>query len=298
MEFRKYLHVERVGTSETEGIELGKCFVFPKLDGTAGSVFLKDSQVIATSRNRVLDFENDNNGFCKFISEQENIKDFLIKNDNIILYGEWLVPHSLKTYREDAWREFYVYDVFDCLTGEYVNYDEYKKVLDEGQIKYVPALSVIINGNEEKFRHECQNNTFLIKGNSGVGEGIVIKNYSFKNKFGNVVWAKMITKTFKEKHEKAMGATVKVFKEHLEAKIVDKYVTQHLVEKNIAKIKNEEGGWSSKYIPRLLNSVYYDLIKEEMWDIVKTNKNPTIDFKRLFSFTVGRVKILATEMFC
>lgn len=32
MEFEKYQHVERFGTTETEVIENGTCYVFPKID--------------------------------------------------------------------------------------------------------------------------------------------------------------------------------------------------------------------------------------------------------------------------
>jgi hypothetical protein len=34
MEFRKYQHVERYGSPEVEGVELGECCIFPKLEGT------------------------------------------------------------------------------------------------------------------------------------------------------------------------------------------------------------------------------------------------------------------------
>jgi hypothetical protein len=37
MEFRKYQHIERFGTTEVKNIELGKVYVFPKIDGTNGS---------------------------------------------------------------------------------------------------------------------------------------------------------------------------------------------------------------------------------------------------------------------
>ena len=32
--FSKYQHVERLGTTETNGIEMGMCYIFPKIDGT------------------------------------------------------------------------------------------------------------------------------------------------------------------------------------------------------------------------------------------------------------------------
>lgn len=40
MEFRKYQHVERFGTVETENIQVGVCYIFPKIDGTNSSVWL------------------------------------------------------------------------------------------------------------------------------------------------------------------------------------------------------------------------------------------------------------------
>ena len=78
----------------------------------------------------------------------------------------------------------------------------------------------------------------------GVGEGIVIKNYDFENKFGHTIWAKLITNQFKEKHVKEMGACHKKFKAMTEQKIIDKYVDKHLVDKIYAKIVNECEGWN------------------------------------------------------
>ena len=56
-------------------------------------------------------------------------------------------------------------------------------------------------------------------------------------------------------------------------------------------------GWNSKYIPRLLMTVFYDLVNEETWNIVKEFKQPTIDFKRLYGLTVLRTKELKPEVF-
>ena len=39
MDFVKYQHVERLGVDEVDGIELGVCHVFPKIDGTNSSVW-------------------------------------------------------------------------------------------------------------------------------------------------------------------------------------------------------------------------------------------------------------------
>lgn len=51
--FKKYMHLERFGNDEVLGIELGECYVFPKLDGTNASLWVgEDGSVQAGSRNR------------------------------------------------------------------------------------------------------------------------------------------------------------------------------------------------------------------------------------------------------
>ena len=145
---------------------------------------------------------------------------------------------------------------------------------------------------------ELNNNFFLIEDGKGVGEGIVVKNYSYTNKFGRTCWAKIVTNAFKEKNSKEMGATVKKFGDMVEDKIVEQFLTPEIVDKVYAKIVNECEGWNSKYIPRLLNTVFHDLIKEEIWDIVKQHKNPNINFKTLNSLCIMKTKEFKPEVFC
>lgn len=64
-----------------------------------------------------------------------------------------------------------------------------------------------------------------------------------------------------------------------------------------AKIVNETGGWSSKMIPRLLSVVYHELICEEMWNILKAFKNPTVNLKVLNNLTINRIKQVKPEIF-
>ena len=213
MEFKKYQHVERFGNSEVEGIELGICYVFPKIDGTNASVWLNDNgELRAGSRNRELTFEKDNAGFYNTISNDERILGYLKKHPTHRLFGEWLVPHSLKTYKDDAWRKFYIFDVCvdsDNETGlEYIPYDIYQPLLEEFNLDYLAPIKIIKNGDYESFIRCLDQNIFLIKDGCGVGEGIVIKNYNFYNKYGRQTWAKIVTSEFKEKHHKVMGAPI------------------------------------------------------------------------------------------
>lgn len=141
-----------------------------------------------------------------------------------------------------------------------------------------------------------KNNYYLVKDGCGCGEGIVIKNYDFKNKFGRMTWAKLIRNEFKTSHSRK-ETTIKKTKNSVEQEICDKYVTDHLVEKVYAKIVNEMEVWKSEYIQRLMATVYYDLINEEMWMILLKFRNSVIDFKRLNALVIQKIKEIKSDLF-
>lgn len=301
MDFRKYQHIERFGTDEVDGIEFGKCFIFYKIDGTNSSVWLDNKgNLKAGSRNRELTLENDNAGFYNTIINNINIKSYMSKHPTHRLFGEWLVPHSLKTYRRDAWRKFYIFDV--CIDNEdgleYIPYDIYKPMLEEFSLNYIPPLAIINNPTYESLI-KCLEKTgqFLIEDGKGNGEGIVIKNYDFYNKFKRQTWAKIVANEFKEKHHKEMGCPEFSAEQMIEEKIVDKYCTDAFIEKEHYKIINEQQGWQSKYIPMLLGRVFSELIKEESWNIVKEFKYPKINYKTLNALVIQKVKQVKREIF-
>jgi len=295
MAFQKYMHLERFGTNEVDGIEYGTTWVFPKLDGTNGQVWL-DGVVCTGSRNRVLSHDSDNAGFHAWASACPKVAAYLAEHPNHTLYGEWLVPHSLKTYRDDAWRRFYVFDVLDQSTGAFIHYENYKDGLSRHGLDYLAPIATVKNGSLDHYLKCLDRNVFMIKDGEGVGEGIVIKNYEWQNKYGRVTWAKLITNAFKEEHHKAMGAP-EVGGMVLEETIINEFVTQHLVDKVHAKIVVANDGWNSKLIGQLLGVVWHDLINEEIWEILKRHKNPKIDFAVMNRFTIMKVKEIRKDLF-
>lgn len=297
-EFIKYQHIERLGNDAVDGIENGKCYIFPKIDGTNSSMWLKGWVYNTTiplfgygSRNRELSLEKDNHGFMAWGKsyDSHNHRNFLKDHPSLRLFGEWLVPHSLKTYRGDSWRRFYVFDVYDNATGLPVNYDKYKCQLDKYGIDYIPPLDIMVNPTHEDITSLTKNNTYLIRNDEGNGEGVVVKNYDFVNRWGRVIWAKVVTSEFKDRNRKEFGMKV-ADKRVIEQKIVDKFVTAALCEKEYSKVVTEVGHWQSSNIPRLLSVVYHCLIEEEMWNILKKHKNSKIDFKRLQQLTQIKTK--------
>jgi len=302
MEFRKYQHIERFGTDEVDGIEFGKCYIFYKIDGTNGSVWLdNEGNLKAGSRNRELSLDNDNAGFYNSIINNINIVNYIKSHPTHRLFGEWLVPHSLKTYREDAWRKFYIFDV--CIDKEaegleYIPYEIYKPMLEEFSLDYIPPL-VIINNPTYESLIKCLEKTgqFLIKDGEGTGEGIVVKNYDFYNKYKRQTWSKIVANEFKEKHAKEMGSPEIKTEKMIEETIADEFCTETFIEKEFAKIVNEQNGWQSKYIPMLLGRVFSELIKEETWNIVKKYKYPKINYKTLNALVIQKVKTVKREIF-
>ena len=296
MEFEKYPHLERFGADEVDGINVGDVHVFPKIDGTNASVWFHPEGMRCGSRNRLLSIHDDNAGFMNWALAQENLGSFLSAHPHLRLFGEWLVPHSLKTYREDAWRKFYAFDVLDHQTGEFMHYDTYSELLKGYNIDFIPCMATGRNPTYEVLSGWRDRNTFLIENGQGVGEGVVIKQYGWRNRFGRTTWAKMITNTFKDEHVKEMGGAV-IDTRLVEEEIADEFLTKHMVEKIVAKIRVEQEAFNARDIPRLLQTAYHDLVTEELWAAVKKHKNPKIDFKTLNHCTIARVKTLLPELF-
>jgi hypothetical protein len=311
MNFRKYQHVVKLSDPEAEGLLLGTVFVFPKIDGTNGSVWLgDDGEIKAGSRNRELSLENDNQGFYQHIlSNKEPFVKFFNDYPNYTLFGEFLIPHTLKTYKENAWRHFYVFDIMDG-NGQYVPYGAHMtqvvNFLNNARygFRWIPATYVLENPDIDSIHHCLQQNTYLIQDNQGIGEGIVIKNYDFCNKYDRIQWAKMVTNDFKEKHCKETGPIKMASKISLEQDFIDKKLTNSMIDKVHANITNSIDNrgeyfiWNSKLIPRLLETVYHDLVNEETYNFLKTIKgDKTIDFNRLRQLCYQRIKEYKSDLF-
>ena len=293
MKFEKYQHIERFGTDEVDGIECGECYVFPKIDGTNSSLWVDDGEIKAGSRNRELSLDKDNAGFLEAIKDDGRVKAFFAEYPTLRLFGEWLVPHTLKTYRSDAWRRFYVFDVMD---GEkYLHYNQYKLTLEKHGLEFIPPICIVNNGTDETFIKALEKNTYLIQDGSGVGEGVVVKRYDYINKFGRQTWAKIVTSEFRERHTKTMGAPILEGELTAERRYIDDFCTEALIEKEYAKIALE--GWRSEKIPQLLGVCFNALVTECVWEAVKRYKYPKIDYKLLSRLCTERVKRVKADLF-
>lgn len=309
--FIKYQHIEKWGTDEVEGIEFGTVHIQPKIDGTNGVIWKENGEIKFGSRRKEISEADDNQGFCKTILNDhvlyDRLKEFFASNPFLRLYGEFLIPHSLRTYRKDTWNKFYIFDVGKTILTDdedfvlYISYDVYKPILEDFGLEYIPVIATVENGSYDQFIRLLDLNNYLIEDGKGTGEGLVLKRYEYRNKYGRQTWAKIVKSEFKEIHAKTMGGIKVLGEKVIEKEATEKFLTAEVIEKIYQKIiiDNAIGVavWNSKFIPRLLDTVYYEFVTEEIWHIVKEFKGPMINFGTLKHYVINKIKEVKPELF-
>ena len=297
MQYKSYQHIEKLGNKEVEGILKGKCSIQPKIDGTNGVVWLGDDGIIhAGSRRRDLTLDNDNAGFYNTVIKDDNIRKYLLDHKDHYLYGEWLVPHTIRYYHPESWKHFYVFDIFSYDRG-YIPYDEYSKELDKYGISYIPEIISIDNPTMEDLTKYLKETKYLIPEDK-MSEGIIIKNYEYRNQYGRCTYAKIVAEEFfntksilRMKNHEAKDKTS-------EKDIVTTMLSEPLIRKEFAKIKLAYPDIRrQELIGRTLNTIFHVFIHEELLDYIE-KKKPLINFYYLKKECDERVKeVLRSELF-
>lgn len=268
--FKKYPKIHRLGKEETEGILDGLVTVTEKVDGASTSCWLEDGVLKLASRNQ--EITEGFNGFIEYAKNHEGINKYLSEYPNHRLYGEWLIKHSI-SYKETAYKQFYLFDIL--VDDKFVDQVDVALVAKYYNINYPQVFGTFQNPTEEKLME------FVGKTNLGdKGEGIVLKNIDFTNKFGDMCYAKIVTQEFKEANALIFGGNNKHSETYWEFFVVNKYCTLARVQKIMNKIQPEiDQRLDLKHIPRVINTCYHDLITEEAWEI--SQKVVSLDFKKL-----------------
>lgn len=296
MNFKAYQHIEKLGSTEVERILSGTCYLSYKIDGTNGLIYLSDDlkNLKFGSRKRELTKEEDNANFLNNITANQELYNdlfnYLTKHPTYIIYGEWLVPHTIKKYKEDAWKKFYIFDIYDTENDKYINYDIYSDELNKYKnINYIPLIAKLENPTVDDIKALLnKTGSYLIT--DGLGEGIVIKNYEFINKYGRTTWAKILTEDFtnNKKHSRINNSEEKLEYE-MEHKIISLLTLEH-IHKEYNKLIESKGDWSSNYIFELLNRVFMEFIHDNIDIIINKFHNPTINFRVLKQLSDNKVK--------
>ena len=287
----RYMHVERLDPDnvEVQGLLDGKVYIQPKIDGSNASVWMRDGKLCFGKRSQEMGAGDDNRGVKAKYQNDPRYLDFFNEHPDVILYGEWLVKHTISTYLADAWNKLYIFDV--CKEDEegniieWIPYETYSGWLDKYGIDYVPVIATLENPSIEEVAAYTEQNHFLLPPGQ-IGEGIVVKRYGYVNPYGRVTWGKVVRTVFKAKAR----AKYKGNDDSIESKILEDLFTPEFVQKEYEKIKQMPDIDSKSIIPRTVQSIPYIFITEEIGLILKKYKRPTIDFNTLTRLCIERTK--------
>lgn len=299
--FSKYVHVERYGRDEVAGILDGVVYVQPKIDGTNASVWCdpETGELCAGSRNRRITPEKDNAGFAAYVLNSDDpvaktLRDYCSKNPGLIVYGEWLgdptndskMVGSLRKYISKG---FFAFDVREMPrndeTGRNLGYVHPRDVRysDLAQLlgsHFVPS-TVLDHPTIEQVTELAEGNHFNLP-DDVVGEGVVIKNYDYRDAYGNMQMAKVVLDEWRERQRKNRQMASP---RGVETMFCDEVVTGAFLDKCRSKVADKFGvdfdSKDKRHMGMFMSLIVTDAISEDTYDFVKRNKFPTIDFGQL-----------------
>lgn len=287
MQFKKYPKIHRLGKDEVDGILVGQCYIQEKIDGANTSIWVGDGgELRFGSRNNDVT-KADFRGFPKYVHNHEGIKQLLMENPEYRLYGEWCVKHTI-SYKATSYDKFYLFDIE--FGDKRLTLDEVYSIANNHNIETPQLFGLIENPSLDDIKQ------FVGKSNLGaIGEGVVIKNFDFINNFGDMTYAKVVTEKFKEDNAITFGGNNKHSDSYWETYIMNKYVTLARVEKIIKKLSPEiNESLDMKHIPRIIGTVYHDMVTEEIWEIQKKAQN--INFKVLQRLCYKKAKQIYVDI--
>lgn len=274
----EYTHIKHIGSDEIKELLTVSdlAVVETKVDGAqARTVYDKESNnLIFGSRKQELTTNTKN---WIFIDAMK--KAFLEHPDafvpNIQYCSESLQPHTIK-YKNIP--PTIGYDCIDLTTGEYLPWRESKKRFEDIGIPFIHVYT-------EKPANELSIEELMSYVNTPIyhdsnEEGVVVKIYSRKNRFGRVLFGKIVTDEFKEQNRKVFGEHDSVPKTPIESEILisNEYMTTARFNKAIHLFKAVGTPINMQLMPTLFKYVVDDILSEHILDISKTYES--ITFKR------------------
>lgn len=301
--YKSFIHVERLDETKIDVANFlnGTVYCFSKLDGTNAVVWADtEGNIHCGSRKREISLDHDNADFMLFMTTDkstEKLRNFLIENPNLIVYGEWLngwdgrkQAGTIKQYLDPG---FWIIGVFDIDAGNYLYYDIYAMLLDGVYDKIDRPIVIFTNPTKNDIVNLLSDNHFNLPTDTS-GEGVVCWNYDFRDKWGHFQVAKIVAQEYLEHKGTSQKMRTPQVREGLEHDIAVAFISSADCEKCKQKImvanNLEEWENTGKYIGMFLNMLFTDLIVEEMLSIIRRFKTPVIDFAVLKNecFIIGR----------
>lgn len=270
---KKYVDIERLKDKYASAFSNGEHIVVQeKLDGANASIRCdEEGNVICFSRRNELTPFNTLQGFYEYVQAWDKAGIVNTLGTRYILFGEWLVKHTIR-YPEDRMKQFYVFDVWDTETEEYLPWERTKVFAEALGFKTVPLF---FDGEFTTWE-----DVYAFVGKTEMdaepsGEGIVVKSQDrLDNKSSRTPeYVKIVAKEFSEVHkskehkeidtealaarEAAKALAMTIVTERRIVKAIEK-----MIEDDIIPVDWDEHnlGVIAKNLPR---AIYNDCVKEE-----------------------------------
>ena len=273
MQQKKYIDIERLKPNYCDGFHVGdQITIQEKVDGANFSIrYDSETDTIkAFSRKRELDLSNNLRGAWEWSQKLDKDKIKQVLGDNLILFMEWLVSHSVP-YPQERYNNAYCYDIYDTVTNKWLSQSIVKEKVAELNLIYIP---VFYEGEFISWEHI---KSFVGRTDLGgdFGEGIVVKNMTNLNSDNLKLpfYVKIVCEKFCETkgHKQEKPVDMEVVQEREEAKaLVATVVTKARVAKLIHKMVDDgiiPENWDNHDMPTIAKNlgrnVYEDCVKEE-----------------------------------
>lgn len=280
---KKYLDIERCKQKYAETFNVGEDIVIQeKIDGSNASIrYDEESGTLkAFSRRLELSVDNTLNGFWDYV-QTLNLDTFKeILGSRYIVFGEWMgAKHAIK-YPENVYGKFWMFDVWDTQTEQYLPYKEtrsfYDKLIacgnEDNKFNFVPVFYI---GKFESWEKTSELVSRTEVGAEPTGEGIVIKRQNCLDSKSSRLpfYVKIVSEQFSEVHKSKKQKAIDpeaIAKKEANLALAATIVTPQRVQKMIYKFI-EDGllpqDWDEhnlKDISKILpNAIYKDCVKEE-----------------------------------
>lgn len=270
MEQKKYHSIVRYGHKSTQDV-LNKgdhIIIQEKVDGANASFAVINGELKCWSRNKELNANNTLEGFYGWVQHHVEPDKLL---EGVIYFGEWTAQH--KVVYEGYEKQFFLYDIYNLHLEEYV---AFSMVQDEAKRLGLQLIPVFFEGKFESFEQltEYVGRTELNGKLCGEpsGEGIVVKNVAYRDRFGKQLFVKLVVDKFAEVQKQKAPKDPK--KKYTEEELkVRECVTVPRVEKQMFKMIEDgllERNFGTESIGMILKHVSplvaEDILKEEMED--------------------------------
>ena len=280
---KKYLDIERCKQKYAETFNVGEDIVIQeKIDGSNASIRYDEESGTLKAFSRRLELSADNtlNGFWDYV-QTLNLNTFKeILGSRYIVFGEWMgAKHAIK-YPENVYGKFWMFDVWDTQTEQYLPYEEtrsfYDKLIacgnEENKFNFVPVFYI------GKFKSWEKTSELVGRTEVGAepsGEGIVIKRQNCLDSKSSRLpfYVKIVSEQFSEVHKSKKQKAIDpeaIAKKEENLALAATIVTPQRIQKMIYKFI-EDGllpqDWDEhnlKDISKILpNAIYKDCVKEE-----------------------------------